>query len=399
MFLKYFLAYVIRKIGGSTLILWGLLTIILGCVAVGLADTVPRLDVGVLFLTAILGLLLSWIIADTALSERIAVPIGLLLGFGLVLFQQSDLIAPLFYLFIIYWWTGWYWWSTGLFVTVPLVRAWQDILTKIRLPLSHLFQWVLAQVNEQPFFDLSAIIFLWSWAVWLVAVWSAWLIRRRQLPFIALVPAGLLLVMNFAYVGGDLSPLVVLTATSLGVIIFIEQQKREQDWQKQAISFSTEIRIDIFTVVVPLILVVTILAASTPSISIEQISIFIHQLIWGQEESPLPDSLGLKPRLETPPSEDFKNEPKTGSLPRQHMLGAGPQLSQQVVMRVVVTPDSAAKLNYAPRYYWRAITYDYYTGQGWTSGQSSTLDYQAKTSLERPARPHQLNSGWNGKQI
>jgi transglutaminase-like putative cysteine protease len=59
------------------------------------------------------------------------------------------------------------------------------------------------------------------------------------------------------------------------------------------------------------------------------------------------------------PSPYIGSEQQTGVWPRQHLLGSGPELAETPVMSVR-TPGVPS----AP-FYWRAGSYDEYTGQGW----------------------------------
>ena len=55
-------------------------------------------------------------------------------------------------------------------------------------------------------------------------------------------------------------------------------------------------------------------------------------------------------------------------LPRAHLLGSGPELSQQVVMTIETgdfPPMPRQVILDLPHYYWRTLTYEIYTGAGW----------------------------------
>jgi transglutaminase-like putative cysteine protease len=76
-------------------------------------------------------------------------------------------------------------------------------------------------------------------------------------------------------------------------------------------------------------------------------------------------------------------------LPRQHLIGSGPELSRMVVM-VVQTGDLPSMLDEVsefvdvPRYYWRSITYDRYFGRGWMTTNTDEADYRAGESVLSP---------------
>jgi transglutaminase-like putative cysteine protease len=68
-----------------------------------------------------------------------------------------------------------------------------------------------------------------------------------------------------------------------------------------------------------------------------------------------------------------------GGLPRQHLLGSGPELSQQVVMMIQTAPGTPRR-----NYYWRSLTYDRYTGQGWLTSRTETKAYSAGQPVLAP---------------
>ncbi len=74
-----------------------------------------------------------------------------------------------------------------------------------------------------------------------------------------------------------------------------------------------------------------------------------------------------------------------GSLPREHLLGSGPELSKQIVMligvvgaRAIGEPATGQTAYPASqtRYYWRALTYDHYSGHGWLTSATYSQDYR-----------------------
>jgi transglutaminase-like putative cysteine protease len=76
-------------------------------------------------------------------------------------------------------------------------------------------------------------------------------------------------------------------------------------------------------------------------------------------------------------------------LPRSHLIGSGPELSEQVVMVIypkeydhsdsslTPSPTERGPDDSAQPYYWRSLTYDVYTGRGWVTGGTQMLEYRA----------------------
>jgi transglutaminase-like putative cysteine protease len=83
---------------------------------------------------------------------------------------------------------------------------------------------------------------------------------------------------------------------------------------------------------------------------------------------------------------------RTPGLPRRHLLGSGPELSQEIVLRIntgqqPVDPTAARFLPPPPNYYWRSLTYDIYTGYGWRTSATEEYAYEAGARAEEDSRP------------
>jgi hypothetical protein len=121
-------------------------------------------------------------------------------------------------------------------------------------------------------------------------------------------------------------------------------------------------------------------AAVSPSLSVQNIADFARRA-WGSSSQPADDlakSLGLKPKSggAASPISSLVNP----GLPREHLIGSGPELSQQQVMAISLPgmlPDNpSGKPVQLPRLYWRGLTYDIYTGHGWRTRGISLYTYK-----------------------
>ena len=107
----------------------------------------------------------------------------------------------------------------------------------------------------------------------------------------------------------------------------------------------------------------------------------------GEVFDPILDSLGLEG--------DSSNLGKLGNvviggLPRKHLIGSGPELSDQIVMSVKPEEDLSSLVlplqewqNLTIPLYWRGITYDRYTGYGWESSEVVMQNYAAGESTHQ----------------
>lgn len=163
-------------------------------------------------------------------------------------------------------------------------------------------------------------------------------------------------------------------------------QVAHSHWQADHIDYAEDISIDFSLAtgsIIILLLLVGLLAATFPVISVRAAVEWAHEVFnpeSGSEEA-VAKSFGLQ--KEEPPT--YFQQLQAGELPRKHLIGSGPDLSQRVVMTVQVTqPESApqsATQDAGWRFYWRSLTYDEYTGLGWQSSPTEEQYLQAGSML------------------
>ena len=164
--------------------------------------------------------------------------------------------------------------------------------------------------------------------------------------------------------------------------------RQEQTWEQQGLDYAEDLHMDTGMLLAG---IATLIATGAMIISLfspQKALQFLQQL--GEERSAETSEFGEALGLESAPGEPARIDP--GSLPRQHLLGAGPELNQQLVMIVrtdrplVPTPGLQAGQTLPPLY-WRSLTYDVYSGSGWRTSPVSFLEYSAGQMIhsERPA--------------
>ncbi len=118
--------------------------------------------------------------------------------------------------------------------------------------------------------------------------------------------------------------------------------------------------------------------------SLEKIETFLERAIpvENQIAGPVGESLGLAQRTARPvPTErPAKTRLHLSGLPRVHLIGSGAELSEETVMDISTgdLPPMPVQMPVSlqvPRYYWRTLTYDVYTGDGWTTSESQEKNY------------------------
>jgi transglutaminase-like putative cysteine protease len=377
----------VRWLGAANVIAVCLLAIAFASLVFGVQTTMRGLDAWPLFFIALAGIIFGWILAGARTKGWVAVCLAFVVGGTIVFLGIGRLARPLGRL--IFATAGWFGqiFQLGPFLpksfTLPeypaLYQTWSGLILAIRTTGERASAWVQALVAGRPIYDPLSVMIVWGLITWGAVVWAAWWIRRRQQPFIALAPCGILLTINLAYSGGAIYALIVWIGAMVCLQAIGSYFHQERDWQAHHLD-RAGIEGDWSLAVGFLALTLMSVALFAPSVSIQKIADQIEQVTNPQTQTSnnLAQALGIRQRIKV------ANEPldlaQNPGLPNEHLLGSGPQLSKEVVMWVkldgynpmprellAVQPDLGP-----PRYYWRGATYDHYTGRGWTSVPQST---------------------------
>jgi hypothetical protein len=371
-----------REKGWRTLSLLVVLLVVLGSAAFGLAHVVRELSGGLLMTVAMIGMLAGWAMAARRLHGWLAVVLGFLSGVAVTALRAGRLekeLAAVLWALVSPPWQFWRWVFGGL---PPDLAAVPLNLAELGANASALFPrwgyWVLTLIDGHPSFDPVAAALTWSLATWTVATWAGWWVRRRQ-PLRGVTPAGALLVVTLYYVDASSFSLLPLLGGALVLAALVWQDARERRWRAAQIDFARSIWHELASRVAVLSLVLVLVAALMPLISVQRIVEVVERLTQerrDQTES-MTESLGLEAEQEPESETAAFSRVRLAGLPRRHLVGSGPELSRRLVM-VVRTGDLRPGLPEPPRrYYWRSITYDRYDGRGWSTSGTTTKAYAA----------------------
>jgi uncharacterized protein (DUF58 family) len=373
------IARLFERIGMRNLLLAFLLVGATATVTASLAGLVKGIDERIFWLIGLAGLAAGWLFSRSRLKGPLAALLGFLLGLLLIIYLLAGLGSPLVAMtrsLVSLAVNSLRWKELGPPDNTSLILALQELSTRFNSLVTHLYTWLNGMLIQQPVFDRVALTLIWGLLFWVGTRWAAWSIYRRRQPLAAIFPMAAILAGVLNYTRGNanlLIPIVVVTLSLMGLVSFDSQQRR---WVAKQVDYAEDIFMDVSMAVFFLTLLLTTSAAVAPSLSIRQVIRFgqeIYQEFQGDTEQ-VAESLGISP-YERPESLDGI---VVEGLPRQHLLKSGPELSEIVVMTIQTNdlPPMAvleAVLVQLPHYYWRAITFDKYTGLGWES--SSTLNY------------------------
>ncbi len=409
----------VRFVGWKTLFSMALLLVALTCVAQGLANVTRGVEFPFLFLLICLGIGLGWALASPPIPGWIAGILGTLVGLEVVVLQvgnlQEDIIqvgaATLEFLgeiFLFLWelaqilwqvaeaiWqlTQWGQWNVVFptitwpalpqleAITTATLNMWQNVL----ILLGRGGNWLVDVVVGDPTFDPVGTVVIWGITMWLVALWAGWTMARRYNTLQAILPAGALLSNVLSYTGEKTGILLPFLGAILILMAVIQHNAREKRWRKNDVDFSRDLWSDLLATASGLALVLVIASAIAPTITIEKVTDFVQDLREDrddEEAEKVAQSLGLEQK---PVPRDVKplEQMQSTGLPRSHLIGSGPELSQQIVLMIDTGELPPMQDDYLmpytpPRYYWQSLAYDYYTGRGWHTSGTETVEYKAE---------------------
>lgn len=218
---------------------------------------------------------------------------------------------------------------------------------------------------------------VWSAALWVLAAWAGWALRRRE-AIAALAPVLVVQAVITDYTGSGVIWLWGMLTLVIALMGFSCYNANLLSWIRRKLDYSEIISTNTLVAVIATTSVVAGLAFFVPQVSLKDLADAWRK---PSRESTAAQSLGLDmAKVET----RFIPYGAPG-LPQQHLLGSGPELSRDLVFTVrtgELPPIPNASLEtLATRYYWRSRVYDVYNGSGWRSSQTETAHYNADEIL------------------
>ncbi len=226
--------------------------------------------------------------------------------------------------------------------------------------------------------DLIAILMVWSLLMWVATIWAAWNLWRRRRPVEAVIPALVMLAGARSYSNESSIPILIVLGASMALIILFAQVDREIEWESRGIGFSALIRKNSAQTALVLSATLVLISGGFTSIDIEQMKArweeFTHRQSYSEEaDSGVVNSFGIERDSNRDDLVEQLEKFSNGGLPSSHLIGSGPELSEEIVMVVKVDeidPDTGNSLNLDPTrqtYYFRSLAYDQYHSDGWSA--------------------------------
>ena len=375
---------------------WGLLFVFFFGLANALNFAVRGLEINLIWNMLLLGAFVGWLFARSDLSGRAAAILSSMAGvevailrigrFGEPVRQAFNEMGRLFSQAI-----AWQFESAAQPNIYPLLWRLVQIGERLEALGFRLLGWFFDLLAGQPVYDPVVIAFLWGLAVWGTAVWAMWCIIRYKNTLLALLPGIALVAISLALIQQSSFYFTLMFGVASALLVITNFDFRERIWQLKEVRYTTGIQSNIAVAAFSLALGLMTIAALTPSVSIERIADFFQRLTGEDQEQELVSSLGLENRQD-PDNIYILDVRRFGGLPNAHLIGSGPELSEQVVMvaRMETSLESFMEPGDTeqPPLYLRSLTYDSYNGRGWVSRDTQVEDYRPGDQMVAPDLEH-----------
>ncbi len=247
-----------------------------------------------------------------------------------------------------------------LLLTATSIPGEATLFEKLHLIAEHSVTWITGAVSGRPLADSLVFVLQVAFLSWWLAYLATWAVFRQGRVWRAVVPLGLVMLVNAYYYNGrqDLRPAIVLFLVfALLLVIRAQLTQEEGRWQGEGVRYSRDIGFDflrdgaIFAITVILLAWVMPNAATGPAVST------LVEPFEGTWETVRQEWTRLFGSLNYQPSS------LAGAFGRSMTLSGPRSLSDRIVMDVE-----------APQgHYWRGVTFDTYNGRQWLNADTDTI--------------------------
>lgn len=345
-------------------------------VLVGIGLVIRGTSVEVLRRMILLGVVTGWLLGRSLLKIWQALLISVLTGILLSLIHIGGIDSAIWNLIRSGFRNLW-----GLVFhkialnTVELNFLLVIIQTRTQEIYSGLLLWGSDLITGFYVYNQVSILLTWGYVLWLLSSWFTWVTFRYDQPIWGLIPAGTILAILMTYTLEKRIMLVLLLGAGLTLIGLVNHEVLQRGWKKLNVKGAVNVRDRAVLVIVGFSLYTMVFAGLMPSIRIKAISDPFERLRYGDSES---GEVGSDSSIEVGSfNSDLYSIERFAGLPRQKLIGSGPELAKRVVM-IVQFPTTAfvkTDLPNAARY-WGSYSYDQYTGTGWHASPTVEVEYK-----------------------
>ena len=348
----------------SPFVLLAVVIVLIGTVLA--VDWVP--EDGVIIPAALLGLLIGLVLARRPLKTWAAWTFIIIYGFLVTTLTLSNLWPPLYLLF-----NDWpelrlYWLNNGA------------------LFLDRAGSWFTAVFSGGRSNETIVFAFLMGLLAWFLAAYTGWSAFRQRRPLLGLTLMGLIIAINGYYGEAPIESIALFVGAALLATAVLHFSNLEFSWQRQNVDYSREIRLEMFAYAAGIGLALLALAFLLPSMNPSKLAAAIlgQRSVTNLEQTLDRAFAGVQSPRSRPQSPGLAGG--AGIMPRSFLLGNPPELEKNIMLtaetELIEGPESA-DLSFAS--HWRALSYEVYTGQGWSLSNERIAIFDAYESIPQPS--------------
>jgi transglutaminase-like putative cysteine protease len=309
----------------------------------------------------------AWAISATGWVKR-GLDIIIFVGLGSILIgmmlARSILPGTIAHLFSIIIGIGWSFWMTSrLFpANYTWLARWEDLVVRLNRWYDQAIQGGVSHDNLMFILQMAVI-------VWGMGYLTIWFLFRSGKVWQAIVPGGLVLIINLYYAPNDITIwFLIYVLLSLLLVIRFNLFKQEIKWRTEGIFFQPDIGFEFLRDGLIFSIIIIALAWITPPAATETPGLLDEfQGTWQELQ-------GNWNRLYA--DLNYRNPGQVGTFGQSLTLGGPRHLTDEPVMDV--------KLEGGGGRYWRATVYDQYTGGGWRNTDLDRGAFGPRPDLSLP---------------
>ena len=320
----------------------------------------------VLILTAALVMIVTWGIGATGWTKGLSIVTFVGVGSIVISFMLARSILPgiIAHLFSVIIGIGWSFWVTSRLLPVHYnwLERWQNLAFRLQ-------SWYEQAIQGGTSYDNLMFIFQMGVIVWVTGYLMIWFLFRSGKVWPAIVPGGLVLLINLYYAPNDISFwFIVYLMVSLLLVVRFNLFSQQRKWRSEGVFFRPDISIDFLRDGFIFSALVIIFAWFTPPlVDAKALGLF------DEFEGSWRDVQGEWNRMFA--DLNYRDRRVFDSFGASLKLGGPRQLTNEPVMDVQV--DGLGR-------YWRAVVYDYYTGDGWLTRNEERATFGEETTFALP---------------
>ena len=225
-------------------------------------------------------------------------------------------------------------------------------------------------------------------AAWFLAAYLGWSAYRQRQPLLGLTLMGLLIAINGYYGAAAIELAAVFVGLAVLATAVFRFAQLEYSWEKRFVDYSTQIRLDSIFYAAGIGIALLALSFLLPSFRVNRVAGFFlgNENVAALEER-LDRAFG---GVEVPRERPLPPGQPGGSgiLPRAFLVGNAPELEKIIMMtagaELLDGPPGAAVQDAR---HWRTLSYETYTGRGWSLSEERDEKYSPNEPL--PLAPAQ----------